>query len=105
MVWFDSCGLFLESKPDLLQKITACDQVIAALQTVMIRAASGEDIGEYQLNDGQTIIRVVSRGIEGITKSLQAMRILRQDYINQHNGRVFRALDGKNFRNKYGNQF
>jgi hypothetical protein len=105
MTWFDNCGLYIESQKSLADKVKACDQVIDALMATLLRAASGDDIGEYQLNDGQTIIRMASRGVEGISKSLQAMKIIRQDYINRINGRVYRGMDSKNFRNTFGGQF
>ncbi len=97
-LYFDNCGLFIESKTDIRAKITAIDAVITALMATLLKAAAGEDIGEYQLNDGQTIIKQVNRGVAGIERSIQALRILRQDYINQINGRVFRGVDSKNFR-------
>lgn len=105
MIYFDNAGLYIESQTTIAAQIIAIDAVIAAMNSALLRAATGADVSEYQLNDGQTIIKQVNRGVTGIAQSIQALRIIRQDYINQINGRVFRALDSKNFRNRYGSNF
>lgn len=105
MVFFDNCNLYIESKTTIAGKIAAIDSVITSLYSALLKAANNEDVSEYQLNDGQTIIKQVNRGVKGITQSIQALRIIRQDYINQINGRVFRGMDSKNFRNGYGGQY
>lgn len=96
---FDSCGLYIESKTTLRSQIAAMDQIILALNVAILRAASGENVTEYQLNDGQTIIKQINRGVSAMTKSLMEIERLRNYYINKFNGRVFRAVDSKNFRN------
>lgn len=106
MVIFDTCGLFLESKTDLRAKVTAIDAIITALYSQLLATAQGTggSISEYQLNDGQTIIKQVYQGADSITKGIQSLRVMRQDYINQINGRVFRAVDSKNFTGPYGSR-
>jgi hypothetical protein len=94
---FDSCGLYIQSKTTLRDQIAAMDQIILALNLAILRAAGGEDVTEYQLNDGQTIIKQVNRGVAGMTKSLMEIEALRNYYINKYNGRVFRLVDSKNF--------
>ncbi len=105
MIVYDNCGLYIESRSSIREKIAAIDAVISLLFQQMLTAATSENINEYQLNDGQTIIKQVFNGTKQITAAIQALRIMRQDYINQINGRVFRGVDSKNFRTKYGNQF
>lgn len=99
---FDSCGLYIQSKTTLKAQIAAMDQIILALNAAILRAATGEDVTEYQLNDGQTIIKQINRGVNAMTKSLMAIESLRQLYINRFNGRVFRLVDSKNFRSDAG---
>lgn len=96
---FDSCGLYIESKTTLRAQIAAMDQIILALNAAILRAATGEDVTEYQLNDGQTIIKQINRGVNAMTKSLLQIETLRNYYVNKLNGRVFRLVDSKNFRN------
>lgn len=99
-IYFDTTGRYLQSCTTLQAKITALDNVIAILESQLLTpASSGNDnISEYQLNDGQTIIREVYRGTKGITKALESMEMLKQKYVNRLNGRVHRAVDSKNFR-------
>lgn len=99
-VYFDSTGRYIESCTTLQQKITAIDNIILILiGQLATPASSGSDnISEYQLNDGQTIIREVYRGTKGITDALNALEIQKQMYVNRLNGRVHRAVDTKNFR-------
>ena len=102
MLIFDNCGLYIESKSSMADRITAISAVIVAMEAALLRAASGQDVSEYQLNDSQTIIKVTNRGVDAITKSMQALIALKQYYINNYNGRVYRALDSKNFPNHGG---
>ena len=99
-VYYDTCGRYLQSCTTLEAKIIALDNVISILEAqLLIPASAGNDnISEYQLNDGQTIIREVYRGTKGITMALESMEILKQKYVNRLNGRVHRLVDGKNFR-------
>lgn len=99
-VYYDSCGRYLESRTTLEQKIVALDNIISVLEAQLLTPAeSGNDnVSEYQLNDGQTIIREVYRGTKGITAALESMEILKQKYVNRLNGRVHRLVDSKNFR-------
>lgn len=101
MVYFDSCQLYIESKSSINDRIVAINAVIVAMESALLKAATGQDISEYQLNDSQTIIKVVNRSVDSITKSMNALIALKNYYINNYNGRVFRALDSKNFPN-YG---
>lgn len=101
MLYFDNCGVYIESKTSIKARITAIDAVIVAMESSLLKAASGQDVSEYQLNDSQTIIKVVNRGVDGITKSMNALIALKNYYMNNYSGRVFRAMDSKNFPN-YG---
>jgi hypothetical protein len=100
-LYFDSCGLFIESQTSLAAKIAALDSIIDTLYSVLVRVAGGEDVQEYQLNTSQTIIKLSGRSVSQITASIQALKIQREDYINRLNGRTIRMMDSKNFPN-YG---
>lgn len=99
-VYYDSCGRYIQSYTTLHDKIVALDNVISILEAQLLTPASAgnDNVSEYQLNDGQTIIREVYRGTKGITQALESMEILKQKYVNRLNGRVHRLVDGKNFR-------
>ncbi len=99
MLIFDNCGLYIESKAKLVDKIAAIDAVIDALEAQALISAGSSGLSEYQLNDGQTIIKEVYRGSAAIAKAITDFEVIKQRYINKVNGRVFRAVDIKNFRN------
>lgn len=100
-LYFDNCGLYIESQTTLRAKITAINAIIDALESQALVAATNqnESLSEYQLNDGQTIIRQTYRGVAGIAKAINDFEAIKQRYINRLTGRVYRALDSKNFRN------
>lgn len=97
MVYFDSAEIYLLSKTGLRAKIIAVDAIIDALLLTAVKAAGNEDLTEYTLNDGQTTIRAAYRSAEAVMKSIRAYETIKQYYINQLNGRGFRAIDGKTF--------
>lgn len=97
MLYFDSCDLYIESKTTIADRIAAVEAVIQAMESALLKAAAGQDISEYQLNDSQTIIKVTNRDVGSITKSMNALIALKNYWINRYNGRVVRAMDSKNF--------
>lgn len=97
MVIYDSAQIYIDSATSLREKVTRIDAIIDGLFTAATKAAGGENISEYSLNDGQTQIRTVYRGIESIKASINSFEALRQMYLNRLNGRVMRLVDSKNF--------
>lgn len=97
MITYDSSGVYIESGSSLSEKITRIDQVISALTVLLIDNAASANYKEYQLDDGQTKIRTVYSSPSDIQSSILAMERLKQNYINQLNGRVFRLRDARNF--------
>jgi hypothetical protein len=101
MTVYDSASIYIDSRTTLRAKITAIDAIIAALEVSALKAAAGESIEEYWLDDGQTKIKTIRRTSEQIAKSILSFEQIKQRYVNQLNGRVFRLVDGKNFNNLY----
>jgi len=97
MVVYSSAAAYIESCKTLRDKIIAIDAIIAALMTTALLAATNDNISQYSLNDGQTIINTSYRGVAGITKSIMDMEALKQLYLNRLNGRMTRLVDSKNF--------
>jgi hypothetical protein len=97
MTVYDSADIYLESRTGARAKITAIDAIVDALLLTAAKAAAGENILEYSLDDGQTKIKTVRRSSKEIEASIMAFQRLKQLYINQLNGRVFRMIDSKNF--------
>lgn len=100
-VYFDSEGLYIASCTNIRAKIAAIDAIIDALLVTAADAATKDNIEEYSLNDGQTIIRTLYRGTDGIYKSIASFEKLKIYYQSKTTGRMVRLVDGKNFR-RYG---
>jgi hypothetical protein len=101
MTVYDSASIYIDSRTTLRAKITAIDAIIAALEVSALKAAEGESIEEYWLDDGQTKIKTIRRTSQEIAKSILSFEQIKQRYVNTLNGRVFRLIDGKNFNNLY----
>lgn len=99
MVIFDSAAIFIRSSTSLHDKIAKIDLVIEALLDNALEQATKDNIKEYSLNDGQTIIRTEYNNSMQVEKSIQAFERLRQIYVNGINGRMIRLIDGKSFDN------
>lgn len=97
MVEYTSEIAYIESKTDARAKITAIDAIIDQLLLTAAKAALSEDVTEYWLDDGQTKIKTTRRSVESITKSIAGLRALKNEYMNQLNGRVVTLRDSKNF--------
>lgn len=97
---FFTCPTFyIESATTLKAKIEKIDTLITALEDAAIRAAAGEEIKEYLLDDGQTRIRSIARSAEEISRSIIGWESVKQIYVNRLNSRVSRAVD--QFSNSY----
>jgi hypothetical protein len=97
MVTYDSAQIYIQCGSTLRDKIARMDAIIAALEDTALKAATTDDILEYQLNDGQTIIKTVYKGADAVLRSIQAFEKIRTMYVNRLNGHVFRLVDSKNF--------
>jgi basic membrane lipoprotein Med (substrate-binding protein (PBP1-ABC) superfamily) len=94
-IYFDSAAIYIDSATSLCDKIERIDLVIDALLTNALKAAANENITEYSLNDGQTVIKTVYRGSASVEASIAAFERIKQMYVNRLNGRVFRLVDSK----------
>jgi hypothetical protein len=97
MIVYTSESQYLESCASLQQKITAIDAIITALITSATKAATKDGIQEYWLDDGQTKIKTIYKGVDQIWASINAFKRLRNEYVEQlSGGRIIRLVDGKN---------
>lgn len=97
MVEYDSEIAYLESKTDARSKIAAIDAIVNQLLLTAAKAALSEDVTEYSLDDGQTKIKTIRRPVSAIMKSIADLNTLKNEYINQLNGRITQLRDSKNF--------
>lgn len=82
---FASC---IRSGATLAGKIEKIDLIIEALEDAELIGAVDADIEEYQLNDGQTIIKTVLRNPADIERTIALLEKRRTKYCNQMVGRV-----------------
>ncbi|KKQ06413.1 MAG: hypothetical protein US15_C0012G0011 [Candidatus Moranbacteria bacterium GW2011_GWF1_36_4] len=97
MVIYNNAGLYIEESTTIEGKIAAIEAIITALQVTAASAAGCDNITEYSLDDGQSKIRTVYRGVSQIIASINNFEKLKQMYINKLNGRVVRLVDSKSF--------
>lgn len=93
---------YIQSCETTAAQIAAIDQIIAQLIIQAAKASLGENITQYSLNDGQTIISTTKRSVNDIQKSIIAMRRLRNDLVSDKTGRMVRLVDGKNLNGSHG---
>ncbi len=105
MVIFVTAQKYLESCTTLEDKIAKMDLIIIALEDAALRAASGGDVSEYLIDNGQTKIQTTYRNATDIYRAIQGFEIIKQRYINRITGRVTHLVDSKNFpsQNNFGN--
>lgn len=98
MVIYESIEKYLETCSTLRDRITAIDAVIEALLLTAAKAAATDNITEYWLNDGQTMIKTMYKGTDKIYASIKSFETLRNYYqIKLNGGRMTRLVDSKNF--------
>lgn len=105
MITFDSAGLYIQSKKTLQDRILAIDAIIEALELTALNMAGKDDIQEYHLNDGQTIIKTIYKGSVGVASAIDDFERIKQRYVNRYNGRMVRLVDGKNFNRNLNGPF
>lgn len=95
-IYYDNEALYVLSKTDAAAKIVAIDACIDALLTSVLVAAGKGAVSEYFLNDGQTVMKTVYRSPEAVIRSVELLRKLRQQYINDINPRQVRLVSANN---------
>lgn len=97
MITYNSSSHYLQSCTSIQAKITAIDAIVEALLLTAAKAAANDDIDEYWLNDGQTVIKTRYKGTASVMRSIEAFERLRVYYTNRLTGRMVRLVDTKNF--------
>lgn len=97
MVTYETCGIYVQSQTTLKAKVAAIDAIIDMLLATALDMAGKDDIQEYSLNDGQTIIKTIYKGSVSIASAIRDFQRIRNIYANQINGRMVRLVDSRNF--------
>lgn len=99
---YTSLPSLLESCSTIQTRIAMIESILDQLSTAMLTAASTAHYEEYRLDTGQTKTEIKFKGMNEITLAYNALVMrLDREYAKlgaRVNGRVFRLVDGKNFR-------
>lgn len=106
MIYYDSIPIFINSATELKDRIKNIRLVMSALRAQRLAVALNPNIAnvaEYTLDDGQTKIHTVYRGLKEINDAMNVLEKELQTCYNQLNGRITRNVDGKNLNGfRYG---
>lgn len=93
--YYDDIFDCLESKTQIKDQIAIIDAVIASLIVSAAKRASKASMQEYQLNDGQTIIRATYTNLSDIPRAIREYQTLKQTLLQSANGvgRIFGLRD------------
>jgi hypothetical protein len=80
---------YIYSTTDINERIKRIDDIIDALEQTELKAAINADIEEYQINDGQSVIKNVYRNPESIAIAVEKYEKRKQKLINRRNGRIY----------------
>ena len=100
--FYNSPRAYIQSASSVAEKICKLQNLINALEDAALAAASGTDVGEYSLDDGQTKIREVYRSPEELARGITAFEQILQRYINRYNGHINQLKDSNSLRGTYG---
>ena len=90
-----SISQYIECKSTLLDKITAIDNLISAMELKLVDTVGQTNYSEYNLDDGQMKVRAAYRSPTDVMAGITALEQLKQRYVNRYNGRT-RNLRGGN---------
>ena len=90
---------YIQSCTTTRARVAALESIIdlLLLQAAEIASGSTENITQYSLNDGQTIISTTYKGSKGVAAAILEWETLLQMYKNRLVGRKFTLRDGRNF--------
>jgi len=101
MVVYNAASDYIRTGTNNKAKIDKIEEVITALELLMLSSADKDNIQEYELHDGQTRIRTEYRGVKSIMDAIMSLEKLKMYYINRTVGRQVRLVDEKNFRRQW----
>lgn len=97
-IYYPSFRAYFEDADDLCDKVTRLNTIIDAQLTLAATSGLEDDVKEYRLNDGQTIIHVTRRSVEEIMSTVRKLELVRNSYINRINGRGMRLVNHEDTR-------
>lgn len=84
-------------------KVARYNQIITALENILIDGGSNLDVGEYSLDDGQTKIRRTFRGPNEIFDAIEKFERLKNRAIRNTFGPIVQLRNQEQLKRGYGN--
>lgn len=87
---------YIKTAKTLKEKIKKIDDIIEALEDVLLKGALTADLEELQLNDGQTIIKTIYRNLDQINTAIDGLEARRNKLQYKLTGRIKRLRNNDN---------
>jgi len=85
MAIFTDFGTYIRSASDVKGQILKIDQVIDALVNSMLDSATKSGVMEYEMDSGQSRVKMKYRNPDQINKTIDGLRVYRMQLANQIN--------------------
>ncbi len=94
--------VYISSSSCNLERLRRYDTIIDNLEKRLLEASVGQNslVDEYQMNDGQMVVRTKYKTIQQIKDGLQAIIYLRQLFVNRCQGRKISLRDVRSVNNR-----
>lgn len=100
VIWFNKSMIMpSESQTTAAARVKNINTIIDTLIDAQLFFTGDPMKHEYKLDDGQTKISVTYNSLDAVANSIISWERVKQIYLNRYNGRMYRALDSKNFPN------
>lgn len=95
MAYFNTPWDYYRTGDTIKEKIKKIDEILDAMLESGLEAALKADVEEYQLNDGQTIIKAIHRNPDQLFNAITSLNKIRNMYSQKVDGHVTRVIDSK----------
>lgn len=85
---------YVECKSKIIGKVATYDILIESMEKAVLEATLSGHLNQYELDDSMMKVRAQYRSLDQMVAGLNGLRRIRQDYINQYNGRGTRLVGG-----------
>jgi hypothetical protein len=79
---------YVECRTTIVERITAYENLIAAMELKLLDSVDSADLQEYQLDDGQMKVRTAYRSVQEVEAGIFALEKAKQRLVNRYNGRT-----------------
>lgn len=79
---------YVEEKSKLIGKVATYDILIEKLELAILTSMDNGHLTQLEVDDSMMRVRSNYRSVTDMTNAMNALRKIRQDYINRYNGRI-----------------